>query len=139
MVPLKQITEAQTSEQLNSESNETVSMFCSIKSLSTSCHFFNSIFDSLSMDAYSLLPSFLSEPHVLFPLTLPHWPIFFIFFLCIVFFLVYNYLVSTNSDSKLEIKFIPNLCPVYFLLHTPSLPDNIYFLSFEEGVFMTVV
>ena len=64
---------------------------------------------------------------------------FSIFFLCIVFFLAYNYLVSTNSDRKLEIKFIPNLRPVYFLLHTPSLPDNIYFDSFEDGVFMTVV
>ena len=47
--------------------------------------------------------------------------------------------MSTNSDRKLEIKFIPYLLPVYFLLHTPSLPDNINFLSFEEGAFMTVV
>ena len=139
MVPLKQITEAQTSQQLNL--SQMKQSLCSVPS-------------KASAPAVTFLTAYLIPwvwMHIVFyPLFYLNLMFFFlslfhtdlsfsIFFLCIVFFLVYNYLVSTNSDSKLEIKFIPNLCPVYFLLHTPSLPDNIYFLSFGEGVFMTVV
>ena len=41
------------------------------------------------------------------------------------FFQAYNSLVITKSDKKLEIKLIPKLLSVYFVLHTPSLTGTI--------------